>query len=373
MISLNIRRWYVYVLLFSLSSLLHATEETKTAYIAGNVDFSYNYLVRDRHFIGARLNRFNDYAMNGFSVQQANATFAYLPPQGFGVLSHLIFGRDAFPLAQNGYNPDVFDNPTFGLMVAEAYMQYQLHQTTFTLGQIQSPAGYEQLDYSLNSIFSNSILYGYAEPGVQTGAFITQAINEQLSLNAGISNGWDTIKIAGQMNSFDLGLTYKPVEQVCLSVAGFLGHAFLSNNMTTSGSTSRLNYINMYATWYATPKLEFAINADYAVQQKAILPTNIATEAKWRGITGYVDYKIMEKWLASARMEIFDDADGFRTGVRQNWREATISLAYKPTKHWQIRAGTRHDFSNKSSFINKSLHSTNANQQSYAVDTIFIF
>jgi hypothetical protein len=110
---------------------------------------------------------------------------------------------------------------------------------------------------------------------------------------------------------------------------------------------------------------------DYGMQTKAALPNGDIAKAVWHGIVGYVNYKFNEKWRTSLRGEIFDDQDGYRTGVRQNWREATITIGYSPIKDFEIRAETRRDFSNKNSFVKKNGISVSNYQQSYALEALY--
>jgi hypothetical protein len=359
------------VCLFLFASQVCAETPEKIAYVKGYADVSYNYLVRSNHFTSGVLNRFNDVADNGFTLQQAAATFAYIKPQGLGGLFNFIAGRDAIYLAPIGFDPNVFGSQVIGLTIPQAYVQYRYQKTTLIVGQTLSYVGLEQLDYTLNTIFSNSLLY-YMEPGGHIGVVLEHDLTDQFNVFVSLINGWDTVKIAGQMNSFEFGVTYKPNENVDVTLAGGLGHSFLDNTII-SGPTSQLNIINFYGTWHATPKLGFSVDALYAKQKKAILPTGFKGQAAWGGIAGYVDYYLTEKWIASARAEYFADNNGYRTDVRQQLREGTLSLAYKPTPYWQIRGTVRHDFSNKSSFVNKNGRTTNPNQQSYAVDAMYQF
>ena len=95
--------------------------------------------------------------------------------------------------------------------------------------------------------------------------------------------------------------------------------------------------------------------------------------AVWQGIAGYANYKFNDCWRISLRGEIFDDENGYRTGVRQNWREATLTVGYAPIKALEFRAETRHDFSNVNSFLSASGGSTRNYQQSYALEGVLKF
>lgn len=90
-------------------------------------------------------------------------------------------------------------------------------------------------------------------------------------------------------------------------------------------------------------------------------------------IACYVNYKLTTKWSTSLRGEIFEDSNGYRTGVRQNWREATLTLGYTPIKNLQIHAEVRRDFSNVNSFTNSSGVTSSNNNQSFALEAFYKF
>jgi len=357
---------------FLFSGVVFAKSQPSVGHISGYVDTSYNYLVRSNHFVSGTLNRYNDVAKNGISLQQFSVKFENTPDQGIGELLHIIIGRDANVLAPKGLNPDMFGIQNIGITVPGAYVQYQQKLTTFIIGEMQSLAGYETLEYPQTPFFSDSILYGYAEPGTHLGARLTQILNEQFSINLGINNGWNTIERAGQQNTLEFAVNYHPTKAFSFTADAYTGqqHHLLRSSV---GPTSRLNFFDIYGTWHATSKLSFSLNLDRAVLAKALLPNQQIAQAIWKGAAGYISYQISEKWVTNLRGEVFDDSNGYRSGIRQNWREATLSLAYHPFKNWQIRGETRHDFSNVNSFKNKSGNGTNANQQSYAADLLYLF
>ena len=69
----------------------------------------------------------------------------------------------------------------------------------------------------------------------------------------------------------------------------------------------------------------------------------------------------------------FYDADGYRTGVRQNWRELTCTVGYRPIKKFELRAEARRDFSNVPAYLDKSTGGTRYNQQSFALEGLYQF
>ena len=74
--------------------------------------------------------------------------------------------------------------------------------------------------------------------------------------------------------------------------------------------------------------------------------------AKWDGLAGYANYQINDLWRLSARAEVFNDTDGYRTNFSggQKWKEATLTVGYAPNKNVELRGEIRRDTSDQASF-----------------------
>jgi hypothetical protein len=108
---------------------------------------------------------------------------------------------------------------------------------------------------------------------------------------------------------------------------------------------------DIVATFNATDALTFVLNYDKAEQEKA--SATVGT-AKWDGLAGYANYAFSEKWRGSLRLEQFNDKDCFRTGCPTSTyvtatpselklEEATLTVAYLPSKNAELRAEYRRD------------------------------
>src|SRR5205807_3178871 len=101
-----------------------------------------------------------------------------------------------------------------------------------------------------------------------------------------------------------------------------------------------------------TSQLTFILNVDWGQQENfTSLVDGTSIKAKWDGAAGYANYQVNDQWRLSVRAEYFDDKDGYRTGVIQKWKEATLTLAYLPTKFIEIRGEVRGDKSDSSAFV----------------------
>src|SRR5439155_21367020 len=102
----------------------------------------------------------------------------------------------------------------------------------------------------------------------------------------------------------------------------------------------------------ATSQLTFILNVDWGQQENVTsLVNGTSITAKWDGAAAYANYQVNDQWRLSVRAEYFDDKDGYRTGVIQKWKEATLTLAYLPTKFIEIRGEVRGDKSDSNAFV----------------------
>jgi len=339
--------------------------------VSSYIDGSYNYLSRSNHFTSGYNDRFNDLEPNGFTLQQAAATIARQPKQGLGGLLNFLAGRDANNLAP--YGMDITTGiKNIGFAFTQAYLQYAKSSFTTMGGMMDSLAGYENYNPVDDLNFSRAIISGYAQPGTFLGLRETYSPNDALALLVGVNDGWDTIEDTVRRATLELGIIYTLNPQFSFSIQGYNGQQRAADGVTT-GPTGIRSAVDIITTYHATPKLDYVINYDYGIQNRAYLASGNLGTAVWQGVAGYVNYTINERWGASLRGEVFLDHNGFRTGVQQTWKEATITLAYLPIKKLTLHIETRRDFSNVSSFVDKNGHGVGNNLQSFGLEALYVF
>lgn len=340
--------------------------------VSGYIDGSYNYLVRSNRFSSGSYDRVFDLDANGVSLQQAAITISDQPKEGLGGLLNIIAGRDANIIASYGWNP-YFGSPTLAFDPTQVYVQYAHGPFTVLLGKFVGTAGAEVIDPTQNTTFSRSILDGFAEPFTFTGIRGTYTVNDKISLLTGVNNGWDSFRDTSRRKNVELGVTLTPSSKFTLATVFYTGGERAGGNKVDIGPESTRDFLDIVATLNATDKLTFILNYDYGNQTLADLPTGNVGEAVWQGLAGYANYQVTDKWQTSIRGEIYSDRNGFMTGVAQCWKEVTLALAYLPMKNVELRAETRHDFSNVNAFVNRHGMGVNSNQQSYALEGFYKF
>lgn len=370
-------RFYLWLIsFFSASVFAEATHSTALVpdspffKVSSYIDGSYNYLSRSNRLISGYPSRFNDQEPNGFALQQAAMTIAHQPTQGFGSVLNFLMGRDAKNLSPYGMDDDTgIQNISFAL--TQFYVQYTKSSFLTVAGEMDSLAGYENYNPVLDTNFSRSILSSYAEPGTFLGARETYSPNDKFAIFVGANNGWDTIEDTTRRATMELGVLYVLNPQFSFSLQGFNGQQRATDGLTT-GPTGIRSALDFIATYNATDKLMYVLNYDYGIQNRAYLANGNLGTAVWQGAAGYINYKWSERWQSSLRGEIFSDHNGFRTGVQQTWKEATMTLAYLPIKKLTVHLETRRDFSNVSAFLDKNGHGRGNNLQSFGLEVLYV-
>jgi Putative beta-barrel porin-2, OmpL-like. bbp2 len=224
---------------------------------------------------------------------------------------------------------------------------------TIIAGKFVTLAGAEVINSTQDTNYSRSILFGYAIPFTHTGARLTYAASDQVSVIVGVNNGWDQLQDANKQKTGELGVSFTPNKVFSLAVQGYSGVEQLSTGAFIGAGTHGVrSLIDAVGTYNATSQLTFILNVDWGRQENASsLVNGASTTAKWDGAAAYANYQPNDQWRLSVRAEYFDDKDGYRTGVIQKWKEATLTLAYLPTKFIEIRGEVRGDKSDSNAFV----------------------
>jgi Putative beta-barrel porin-2, OmpL-like. bbp2 len=259
--------------------------------------------------------------------------------------------------------------------VTQAFVQYATGPVTIIGGKFVTSAGAEVINSTANTNYSRSILFGYAIPFTHTGTRVSYAATDTFTLIGGVNQGWDAFKDTNSAKTLELGGTFSPSKQLSFSAMNHYGKERVGGLVGTGPEGNR-NLIDIVATFNATDNLTFILNYDYATQDNtATVAANGATKSKWEGLAGYVNYQFNEQWRLSFRAEYFNDRDGYRTGIVQTWKEATLTLGYSPLKNLDLRAEVRADRSNANvrAFVDSNGVTASNSQNSFGLQAIYKF
>lgn len=301
---------------------------------------------------------------NSFNLNQAAVTISKLPKEGAGGVINLTTGQDAKAIVSNGAPASQFDE-------TQAYGSYATGPLTIILGKFVTMAGAEVINSTANPNYSRSILFGYAIPFTHTGARVSYAVSDTVGLMAGINNGWDQVADTNTSKTVELGFTAAPSKMFALAGSYYSGKELADSTKPASSTNVNGNrsLLDLVATINATDQLAFVVNYDSASQDDAVV---IGSKAKWNGLAAYANYAINDSWHLSLRGETFNDKDGYRTGVVQKWKEATLTAAYLPSKSLELRAEVRKDSSDHLAF-QQSDGSAKKSQNSLGLQAVYKF
>lgn len=361
--------------------------------VSGYLDTSYNHLNRSNRFTSGAPSRVFDLERDGVAIRQVAVTLAMQPKEGFGGLLNVIAGKDADVIAPyktspqkgklcnvvTGVNADGSSCNRDRFDVTQAFLQYAVGSWTFMGGKYVTLAGAEVINTPTDTNFSRSILFGYAIPFTHTGARATYALSDTLTLMGGINQGWDDIKNTNSAYTGELGVLWSPSKMFSLAAQTYIGKeraAGLTKDELPAAFQleGQRKLLDLVATVNATDKLTFVLNYDIASQANTVNVTpTAASKSKWEGLAGYAIYQISEQWRLSARAEYFNDKQGYRTGVVQKWKEATLTLAWLPIKAVELRGEVRRDRSNVASFLDSDGLTAQDNVTSYGLQVLYKF
>jgi len=116
------------------------------------------------------------------------------------------------------------------------------------------------------------------------------------------------------------------------------------------------------------PKANFYINYDYGVDKGIV-----SGENRWVGVAGAARLAV-NNWLAFApRLEWFNDATGFATGIAQRVKEATLTGEIKLKEGVLTRLEYRRDWSNEPFFDRGNDPGTHRNQDTLLAGFVVYF
>ncbi len=252
-------------------------------------------------------------------------------------------------------------SPCSWLDPTRAYLTYTIpvgSGVQLTAGNQYSLIGYEVIPSWQNVNLFQSIGYLFEnEPFTSDGIRGHYDFNSQVGLTLGVNNGWNALASQNYLQSFEGQLALKPFSWLAYTLGGMYGN-IEANNSARSG------IIDNIVTVIPTDKL--SVTAEYywghqdaggflptPIAQAPVYPFNpllyafpagvLTHGANWWGTGTWVAYNLTERLQIGLRGEVFDDENGFLTGIPQQLWEVTTGFNYKVTEWLLTRFEVRHD------------------------------
>jgi hypothetical protein len=196
--------------------------------------------------------------------------------------------------------------------------------------------------------YSRSYLFGFAIPFTHTGILGTYSFNDEWSVTAGVTRGWEQ---SWEDNNEALDFLGQ-VKWVASKQTTFILNVVSGPEQADNEDNWR-TVIDLIVSHTINDKWSVGFNADYGWEQDA---TAGGADAQWYGVAGYVAFVCNDQVTLNGRAEWFRDDDGTRIGVDADFYELTIGLAWTPFpddawgKGLIIRPELRGDFSTEDVF-----------------------
>jgi hypothetical protein len=276
-------------------------------------------------------------------------------------------------LKHNSYSG--FDMP---MIYLDLYVPNIFQGMNIRIGRIISEPDIEAQLAPNNLMASHSLLYGF-DNYCQEGIFTTTKINDQWTIQAGISNGTDVAlwqKDPGNQPTGTVMIQWTAPNQK--------DSVYFGDNNFNNGKFGYNNLQQIVATWTHkfNDKIYTATEAWYMYMNDAVshptaevpfqggsFPVRDGYAPEW-AILNYTMFRIAPNAFISVRNEYMNDKVGSRTGHATQYTEHAIGLTWWPDKLITIRPELRFDHSYDVPAYNNG---TKKDQLAFVVDTIFHF
>jgi hypothetical protein len=319
--------------------------------MSGYIDAAYTH--SDRNIQGGFSPRVFDSYNNSFVLHQVGLQIAKQPKSGVGGLVNVTAGRDATVIHSS---PDT-SSSTFD--ITQGFLQYATGPITVMAGKFTTLHGTEVIWSPSNANYSRSLLFG-SVPFTHTGVRVNMAPMDNLTVTAGLNNGWDQLTDSNRDKTLELGVTATPIKPLSLA-ASYYGGKEIAGTVggTTIGQTGmngRRDSLNLVGSYTIIDPLSVGLEYLYVKQKESVFDSSGAVkDGKYSGIALYLGYAITPKVKTAFRFESLNDKDGLRFPLAASTagtegtkhREITATLGYAAADNLDVRFEVRQDRANE--------------------------
>ena len=147
-------------------------------------------------------------------------------------------------------------------------------------------------------------------------------------------------------------------------------HPYNNGGAINTPGQNNVNLVDLVFVHNFNPVLKYTLDANfgYETNVQGVAPTG-SKDAIWYGAAHYLSYTLSSRLTANARLEMFDDEEGLRTGFKGLYTDATVGVTWKPRYDVWIRPEIRYDYNGNSRPFNSN-HDPLHDQLSAACDLI---
>jgi hypothetical protein len=330
---------------------------------SGFVDTTYNY---DLNRPASRINRYYsfDSQANTFALNNAQLEVTG-PPKGDAAITYMLkidYGTDA-PAASSTVNG--VSTGTSQLDVEEAWGWYvdPLSKVGLKVGKFAAFDGIEDNESISDPTITRGLLFSIIEAGSCTGVLLTWK-GTVLAYAVGVVNGWDELTASDTGKTLVAKMDVTLGDPLTVTVSGMYGPQGSAtpgavNFEPVGPDSNKRGALGITGSTKVIPTVQLNFQADFGWEKNAPLAQAIPgaapnSQSTWIGFGVQPLIAITAVTNLGIRIEVLDDRDGARTGVKQEIWSFTIAPGIAITPHVLLRAEARLDVSNATSYVDHS-------------------
>ncbi len=328
----------------------------------------------------------------------------------FGFRVDNLFGHDwQFNYMQGFFNRAFRLNQFAGYDIAQFYAEAHLPILTeggldVKGGRFYTLAGYEVVPATGRPLLSVPYMFTFGQPFTHTGVLTTLHLTDRINLYNGAINGWDR----WVNENYDWGYiggfsATSESEKTTLTFITVWGPNQFPKQLPADQQIFPTGYVNipslaglpnpgyssndrvLFTTVLShqwSDKLTQVMETDQAWEQNipglgspivdGVVANGTPKSAQWYSFGNWFLYQFNDKLTGVWRSEIFQDAQGVRTGTLKgdNYSEFTLGMIYKPCPNLWLRPEARYDFAQ---FGTPFSDGTRDDQFTLAIDAILLY
>src|SRR5262249_40804138 len=217
---------------------------------------------------------------------------------------------------QYGYDPVQF--------YAEAYFPHLGRGTDVKVGRFFCQFGVELIDTTQNPLASHAYNFIY-NPFTHTGVLATTKLTNAWSVQNGLVTGSDVFLDPAADPTYIGSIKWAPPNgRDSVLFAWILGNG----RFNQAQQFHNPEILDLIVTHKFNNRLNYTLEALYG------LTTNVPEIgfANWWATVHYLAYTVSPQVTVNGRLELFDDAQGHRTGFAGLYVAPTVGLSYRPVK-----------------------------------------
>ncbi|MBU8932792.1 MAG: porin [candidate division Zixibacteria bacterium] len=232
----------------------------------------------------------------------------------------------------------------FGMDLEQGYLQWNVGsgQTwSFTFGKFNAPIGFELLDAPDMYQYSHALVFDNGIPGNLTGLMVATEFAAMVDWTFYLVNGWDVNTDNNKDKTFGTRVGFTPAGNLNFGLSAITGPEQDQNN------SSRRTVIDFDLTYNPAAFWTIGGEFNYGTETKALVGNK---SGNWSGFLLMNNWTFGDRFGLTTRFDLFNDADGLRTGTEQSWKAICISPSMSIVDGLCGLIELRYDFSDEDTF-----------------------